>query len=197
MKKVIFLIFGIFLILSLRVIVAECGDGACDSGEDVSCPDDCLELPGGEGTCGDLNCDVGEEDYCPKDCGGEELVYEKSNQDKVFSLCGNTICEEGEDELTCPEDCIVGDKTTSINLNNSNPEQNITNQTSQTTENIEAANQKSSIWIFVLIIVIILIIIGVIVFIIWKKSKETEEIPEQNINQMQDANQNQEVNSQL
>lgn len=45
----------------------ECGDGICDAGEDVDCPQDCQW----EIVCGNSLCDSGEDVDCPQDCGAE------------------------------------------------------------------------------------------------------------------------------
>ena len=69
---------------------AVCGDGVCATGEDMSCPADCVPV------CGDGACDAAAEDWmnCPDDC---EAPF----------VCGDGACEEGEDEESCPSDCLV------------------------------------------------------------------------------------------
>lgn len=64
-----------------------CGNGACESGEDVQkCPQDCKKA-----TCGDGTCEVGESvQSCPQDCSS--------------AVCGNQQCELGELD-SCPQDC--------------------------------------------------------------------------------------------
>ena len=68
---------------------AVCGDDRCAEGEEVTCPEDCVEDPCGNGTC-----DIDEtHESCPQDC--EEMH------------CGNGICEPGKEETykTCSADC--------------------------------------------------------------------------------------------
>ena len=75
-----------------------CGDGLCGNFEDcLSCFDDCFDLCG---YCGDGYCDSGFPLYedpftCPVDCGGGGGE----------PVCGDGICEGGEDPSWCPEDC--------------------------------------------------------------------------------------------
>jgi hypothetical protein len=98
-----------------------CGDGTCSPGECSSCASDC---PGGCtcgdvcsvgppqdlscGSCQDIVCSadsfcceqewdgicVGEaEDLCGKDCP---------------AFCGDGVCDMGESENSCPQDCFIG-----------------------------------------------------------------------------------------
>jgi len=83
--------------LDLRAILSSCNSGTCDSGEDVNnCPQDC------PGTCGDTVCNSYFEDayFCPLDCSG---------------FCGDWTCNSfyGEDPVSCPMDCICGDRVCS------------------------------------------------------------------------------------
>ena len=80
------------------VASAVCGNGMCENGESTEqCPNDCRPSPGNtaKDKCGDGVCDI-LENYisCPDDCKSE---------------CGNGHCEsgQGEDVLTCPNDCSV------------------------------------------------------------------------------------------
>jgi hypothetical protein len=55
------------------------------------------------GACGDLKCDsyVGESCLsCPTDCGKCPLI-------PLPPKCGNGVCEKGEDENSCPKDCVA------------------------------------------------------------------------------------------
>jgi hypothetical protein len=70
-------------------LVGMCGDGVCDPGESTSCPADCPSPP--PPVCGNSKCEGNEADYCPDDC----------------PVCGNGICNMGEDYVTCPEDCTL------------------------------------------------------------------------------------------
>jgi len=89
-----------------EVCVVECGDGACDRGEDrldseIYCSSDC-EIQ--KYYCGDGLCrEKDEEDLetCPQDCldGHTEIPP---------NTCGNGVCEEKElDKGNCPEDCLT------------------------------------------------------------------------------------------
>jgi len=99
-----------------------CGNGICEGEENSlcvcpavgecncpSCPQDCavgVEVVCGDGICGydegpvipcdaksDVDCPANP-DYCPQDCGN--------------SVCGNGICDPGEDGNNCAKDCIAG-----------------------------------------------------------------------------------------
>jgi hypothetical protein len=66
-----------------------CGDGNCDKGEKVSCPEDC---PPELLNCGNGLCSWGENRWnCPEDCPGE---------------CGDEKCDKLE-PLFCPQDCQI------------------------------------------------------------------------------------------
>ncbi|MBD89790.1 MAG: hypothetical protein CL940_05605, partial [Deltaproteobacteria bacterium] len=89
-----------------------CGDGNCDSGEETSCPQDCV----GGGACGDGVCDLGEQLTCPQDCEGqggcgdgvcdlgEQLTCPEDCEDQGGGGCGDGVCDLGE-QFLCPEDC--------------------------------------------------------------------------------------------
>jgi len=79
-----------------RDCAGTCGDNICNNyfGENpVNCPQDC------QGYCGDGICNPYYENQnsCPLDCG----------QPQQQPVCGNGICEAGEDENNCPQDCLV------------------------------------------------------------------------------------------
>jgi hypothetical protein len=90
------------------VVAGVCGNGACEVGDDVSCPTDCAEVCGntvcGPGEqfsncaedcdprCGDGSCDAPYESNaaCPRDCAG---------------TCGNGTCDAAETRASCSADC--------------------------------------------------------------------------------------------
>ena len=66
-----------------------CGNGKCESGEQGSCPSDCVTGP----VCGNGTCESGETSAtCPADC-------------PVTNLCGNGKCDSGETPINCQQDC--------------------------------------------------------------------------------------------
>lgn len=82
-------------------VTGGCGDGTCDPGEDSCvCPEDCGPHPSNEfpdSTCSDgldNDCD-GYTDCDDSDCAGHSVC-----------LCGNGVCDPGEDCNGCPDDCI-------------------------------------------------------------------------------------------
>ncbi len=79
--------------------ITRCGDNACEAGETrQSCPIDCPTV------CGDGHCEVaaGEStENCTADCGEPQII------DTHEPVCGDSICEDPETELSCPEDCQV------------------------------------------------------------------------------------------
>ncbi len=108
---------------------AQCGDGSCDPGEEVDCPQDCSvcgdgvcaadESPascpadcdggGGGGGCGDGFCDAAalEALTCPQDCCGDG-VCDPFGEVLICpaDCCGDGACDAlFEDINTCPEDC--------------------------------------------------------------------------------------------
>lgn len=92
-----FLIFSFLLLFSTNAILAKpiavCGDGKCRGGETAeSCPLDCSS----GSYCGDGTCDVDEtNDSCSEDCPVMPPP-----------ICVvNGVCNEGEDCLSCPQDC--------------------------------------------------------------------------------------------
>jgi hypothetical protein len=75
-----------------------CRDDICHEFEDsITCPEDCGELNGG--SC--VNND---------DCGSEKCesgICVVNEPPVVNNLCGNNLCDNGEDSSTCPEDCRI------------------------------------------------------------------------------------------
>ncbi len=89
-----------------------CGNSVCEGGEENTCPGDCV-------VCGDGKCEGGEDQYsCSADCGspapwcGDGTCNENETQDTcpqdcgTPSVCGNSVCETGE-EIGCPGDCYT------------------------------------------------------------------------------------------
>ena len=70
------------------IIVLRCGDGACDAGEESSCPSDC-----GGGSCNGV-CDFLDSFLCPTDCEAD--------------TCGDGACGPSETRAACASDCAVG-----------------------------------------------------------------------------------------
>ena len=114
---------------------AVCGNDLCENNEQTSCPEDCT-------TCGNGTCESGEIASCPQDCGicvpSEKeciaLTLRVCNANGTAhddfdcaslgltcgggdcveaDVCGNGICDSGESEATCVEDCteVCGDGT--------------------------------------------------------------------------------------
>ncbi len=81
---------------------AICGDGNCDTGEDTcTCPADCgaqaaFEQPG-------VNCNDGLDNDCN---GSTDCADPNCSTDAACLICGNGLCELGEDCTTCVTDCL-------------------------------------------------------------------------------------------
>jgi hypothetical protein len=77
-----------------------CGDSFCDLGEDeCDCPDDCGAPPATESNCidgVDEDCD-GQIDCNDPDCTDDPVC--------PATMCGNGVCDIGEDCFCCPADC--------------------------------------------------------------------------------------------
>lgn len=85
-------------------ICVENGKCETDFEEDTeNCAADCK--------CGDTVCDTTEKDKgsCAQDCGGAAVTSQVS----AAAECGNAVCEDGEDEASCSEDCKPADGGTS------------------------------------------------------------------------------------
>ena len=96
---------------------SRCGDRCCNGGENTgSCIGDC------PASCGDHSCDGNENsNNCPGDCYGEDdmnscgdgvcIDYEKEDggafceEDCINAICGNAICEGGENPECSAKDC--------------------------------------------------------------------------------------------
>jgi len=86
-----------------------CGNGACESGEDLAtCIEDCAVV------CGDGECQTDSESFatCSQDCapqcgdaacqGDEDFM---SCPLDCLATCGNEVCDGGEDRDSCQKDC--------------------------------------------------------------------------------------------
>jgi hypothetical protein len=84
-----------------------CGNGICESKENVTCPSDCNGINcNSNGKCdsGETKCiDCG---YCETDFDCANLTFNKcvNNNCTAVPACGDKICSQGE-EVTCPADC--------------------------------------------------------------------------------------------
>lgn len=80
---------------------AVCGDGTCGAGEDsCGCPADCgdpvsFEQPG-------VDCDDGLDNDCDGQADCDDI---NCFADPACVICGNGVCELGEDCISCPDDC--------------------------------------------------------------------------------------------
>ncbi len=101
-----------------------CGNGVCEPCEDeISCPGDC---GGGEPVCGDGVCNGDEDaDTCCEDCGNcvahgcadvcacDSFCCtdwdEWCEAECAGTSCGDGNCQACEDEVSCPDDCLVVD----------------------------------------------------------------------------------------
>jgi len=88
---------------------AECGDGYCHAGESCGevyyCPDDCGKCPTGE----------------PGGPGGGPSGGPSGRE----TVCGNGICETGENSQNCPEDCGPPETLFSVRTNLTEPQLNL------------------------------------------------------------------------
>jgi len=157
--------------------------------------------------CGDFICEAGESETCPLDCT-EEIASEGVIIPDA-ALCGNAICEEGEDVVTCPSDCtgeiasegvIIPDAGSNASEESASgiiiePE-NTENAIPPGTENnaseeiskedlggIKETTFISSSLFKIIIIVIVLIIIGIIIYIFYNKRKSANTPQEPQVNQ--------------
>lgn len=95
-----------YLLRTTAAPVEGCGDGTCDTGEDrCTCPGDCgepapFEEPG-------VTCDDGVDNDCDggADCDDINCFSDPACQAPPAPVCGNDICEAGEDCNTCGGDC--------------------------------------------------------------------------------------------
>lgn len=90
------------------VLPGLCGNGVCESGEQESCPQDCVEVCG-NGVCGPgesfLNCPA---DCAPR-CGDGHCNSPVENAtncpEDCLATCGNGVCDPLETRTNCPADC--------------------------------------------------------------------------------------------
>jgi len=104
-------------------VQAKCGDSVCDMGmgeNSSNCPQDCTAM----NKCGNYMCEYPEtNNTCPSDCkpvtycgdgkcdygfGENEFNCDKDCPKQYTSVCGNKMCEYGEDPTKCSVDCMQG-----------------------------------------------------------------------------------------
>ncbi|MEE2681291.1 MAG: hypothetical protein VX641_02855 [Planctomycetota bacterium] len=111
----------------------ECGNGVCEPGESFqTCPEDCEQVPcdpdteiedcDGSGEChpatwvADGFCDGTDQQYGADLCcydGGTAGLFDGGDCTEAECsggggpVCGDGVCDAGEDATTCPEDCAV------------------------------------------------------------------------------------------
>ncbi|HEY8377875.1 MAG TPA: hypothetical protein VIK91_15370, partial [Nannocystis sp.] len=91
-----------------------CGNGVCDPGEEMDCPQDCPDTAeDSAGMCGDGICQMPQEDgtSCPQDCCDGICDPTGGEMCPMDCQCGNGICDPGE-EQSCPEDCASATEST-------------------------------------------------------------------------------------
>ena len=81
-----------------------CGDGWCEGAEDSdTCPDDCESYSYCTGAVCQVDDDCAEGYACQR-AGGS---YSTTTTGASGAFCGNTVCEAGETEETCYNDCTT------------------------------------------------------------------------------------------
>jgi hypothetical protein len=84
--------------------IYDCGNGVCDTGEtNTICPVDCAAGGGGGGGAG-----IGEVSGfgTPINITEKPVTPPIVTPTKPKPVCGNDVCEAGENFLTCPADCL-------------------------------------------------------------------------------------------
>lgn len=79
-----------YMLAIVGALVGACAWGEGSPGDDPAPPDASSSAP----FCGDGVCAASEIGVCTADCGGQ-----------ANPVCGNQICEQGEDVTSCPSDC--------------------------------------------------------------------------------------------
>jgi hypothetical protein len=79
-----------------------CGDAVCAASEVGVCTQDCGTTSGF--VCGNGSCEGNEPSTCMQDC-------------MTTQTCGNTTCDAGETNASCPGDCPPGGGTCTLDIN--------------------------------------------------------------------------------
>ena len=89
-----------------------CGDNFCDAGESCStCVNDCGTCEIGDGECGASESCSFSSDCGDCDCGdgvcdaGAGETFDSCWADCGYGSCGDGVCENGENSVSCSEDC--------------------------------------------------------------------------------------------
>jgi len=159
-----------------------CGDGTCDSGEDLTCPQDC------EDHCTNNKWDKDKFEEAI-DCGGTCVpCVANCNEDNICELdyyenyvdcpndcsCGDGKCDSKESVSVCPEDCSTSSTTTT----DQEPvvEEKCGNGICDPEESYESCSidcekpAKSKWWIFILLLIFL---VGILVYYLkFVKSKK-------------------------
>ncbi len=93
--------------------VRKCGNGVCDRGEDcASCPADCGCADGAvceNGVCTQVIEDARDSTQADDGVAGQDVPKDVSGDEGTGMMCGNGVCDPGEDCASCPVDCGCAD----------------------------------------------------------------------------------------